>query len=78
MQESYFHYLFGVSEDSYYGAIHARSGDAYLFMPRLPESFSVWFGDLPTPSSVKAKYGVQVGFPRSLFNHLQDRFLRVA
>ena len=37
------------------------SSDAYLFMPRLPESFGVWFGELPTPASVRAKYGVQVG-----------------
>lgn len=59
-QESYFHYLFGVTEDSYYGAIDLRSGDAYLFMPRLPDSFAVWFGEMPTPSSVKAKYAVQV------------------
>lgn len=59
-QESYFHYLFGVTEDSFYGAIDLRSGDAYLFMPRLPDSFAVWFGEMPTPASVKAKYAVQV------------------
>ena len=29
-------------------------------MPRLPDSFAVWFGEMPTPSSVKAKYAVQV------------------
>lgn len=58
-QESYFHYLFGVTEDSFYGAIDLRTGDAYLFMPRLPESFAVWFGEMPTPASVKAKYAVQ-------------------
>ena len=60
-QESYFHYLFGVTEDSYFGAIDVRSGDPYLFMPRLPDSFAVWFGELPTPATVKAKYAVQVG-----------------
>lgn len=59
-QESYFHYLFGVTEDSFYGAIDLRSGEAYLFMPRMPESFAVWFGEIPTPASVKATYAVQV------------------
>lgn len=42
------------------GAIDVSTGDAFLFMPRLPESFSVWFGELPTPASVRSKYGVQV------------------
>lgn len=42
------------------GAIDVSSGDAFLFMPRLPDSFGVWFGELPTPTSVRAKYGVQV------------------
>ena len=60
-QESYFQYLFGVAEDSFYGAIELRTGDAFLFMPRLPDSFAVWYGTLPTPATVRAKYGVQVG-----------------
>jgi len=29
-------------------------------MPRLPETFSVWYGELPTQASVRSKYGVQV------------------
>ena len=62
MQESYFQYLFGVAEDSFYGAIELRTGDAFLFMPRLPDSFAVWYGTLPTPASVRAKYGVQVSW----------------
>jgi Xaa-Pro dipeptidase len=61
VQESYFQYLFGVAEDSFYGAIELRTGDAFLFMPRLPDNFAVWYGTLPTPASVRAKYGVQVG-----------------
>lgn len=49
-----------MSEDSFYGALDVRTGEAYLFMPRLPDSFGVWFGELPTPETVKAKYAVQV------------------
>lgn len=52
----------GVAEDGFYGALDIRSGNAYLFMPRLPESFAVWFGEMPTPATVKAKYAVQVRY----------------
>jgi hypothetical protein len=50
----------GVTEDSFYGALDVRNGEAYLFMPRLPESFAVWYGEVPTPDTVKAKYAVKV------------------
>lgn len=49
-----------MAEDGFYGALDVQSGDAYLFMPRLPDSFAVWFGEMPTPATVKAKYAVQV------------------
>ena len=42
-QESYFHYLFGVEEEDYYGALDLRDGRTMLFMPRLPESYAVSF-----------------------------------
>ena len=29
-----------------------------LFMPRLPDSFAVWFGHITTPQEVAAKYAV--------------------
>jgi Xaa-Pro dipeptidase len=40
-QESYFHYLFGVEEEDYFGAIDVRDGHSMLFMPRLPDSYAV-------------------------------------
>ena len=40
-QESYFHYLFGVEEEDYYGALDLRDGRTMLFMPRLPEAYAV-------------------------------------
>jgi hypothetical protein len=40
-QESYFHYLFGVEEEGYMGALDVRNGKSILFMPRLPESYAV-------------------------------------
>ena len=45
-QDSYFFYLFGVSEDSWYGSVDLGTGRATLFMPRLPESYAVWMGPL--------------------------------
>lgn len=35
-QESFFAYLFGVTEAGFYGALDLRSGEATLFAPRLP------------------------------------------
>ena len=40
-QEGYFHYLFGVEEEDYFGAIDVRDGHSMLFMPRLPDSYAV-------------------------------------
>jgi Xaa-Pro dipeptidase len=51
-QESYFEYLFGYSSPDCFGAVTA-AGEAIVFIPRLPSSFAVWMGELPTPTSVK-------------------------
>ena len=40
-QEGYFHYLFGVEDEDYYGALDLRDGRTMLFMPRLPEAYAV-------------------------------------
>ena len=40
-QESYFHYLFGVEDEDFYGALDLRDGRTMLFMPRLPEAYAV-------------------------------------
>ncbi len=44
-QEGYFHYMFGVEEEDYYGAMD-RSGQSILFMPRLPPEHAVWMGPI--------------------------------
>lgn len=43
-QESYFHYLFGVKEPDFCGAIiqHRTHVSTILFTPRLPESYGRW------------------------------------
>ena len=65
-QESYFHYLFGVTEEDYYGAINLGSDPpkAILFMPRVPESYAVWMGAIQQPSDKQQQYAVdEVAFP---------------
>ncbi|CAL5223649.1 g6193 [Coccomyxa viridis] len=57
-QESYFHYLFGVEEEDYYGALDLRDGRTMLFMPRLPESYAVWMGEIKGPDFYRQLYSV--------------------
>lgn len=57
-QESYLHYLFGVNEDGFWGALDVRNGRSMLFMPRLPASYGVWMGVIQGPDYYKAKYAV--------------------
>ena len=45
-QESFFHYLFGVKEPDFFGAIHCETEEVILFMARLPESYSIWMGEV--------------------------------
>lgn len=61
-QESYFHWAFGVEEPDYLGAVDVAQGLSYLFMPRLPDSYAVWMGRLPTVEDVRARYGVDEVF----------------
>lgn len=43
-QESYFHYLFGVKEPDFYGAIDLTTQKAILFIPRLPPTYAIVMG----------------------------------
>jgi Xaa-Pro dipeptidase len=40
-QESFFAYLFGVTEAGFYGALDCVTGEATLFAPRLPPEYAV-------------------------------------
>jgi Xaa-Pro dipeptidase len=60
-QESYFHYLFGVKEPGFFGAVTLKAGGgvtATLYCPRLPAEYAVWMGKILTPSDFVAIYGV--------------------
>mmetsp|Transcript_2844 Transcript_2844/g.5460 ORF Transcript_2844/g.5460 Transcript_2844/m.5460 type:complete len:507 (+) Transcript_2844:22-1542(+) len=59
-QESYFHYLFGVKEPSFWGCIvyTTHTTTTTLFAPRLPEEYAVWMGRIKPLSEFKATYEV--------------------
>ncbi|XVE98028.1 hypothetical protein REPUB_Repub03eG0070000 [Reevesia pubescens] len=55
-QESYFAYLFGVREPGFYGAIDIATGKSVLFVPRLPDDYAVWLGEIKPPSYFQERY----------------------
>ncbi|GAB0090065.1 hypothetical protein DMENIID0001_047260 [Sergentomyia squamirostris] len=57
-QESYFTYLFGVTEPGCYGCVDVFSCRTLLFVPRLPDEYAVWMGRLLTKEDFRTKYVV--------------------
>jgi len=47
-----------VSESDCYGAIDVDSGKTIVFVPKLPQSYQVWMGEIYPPSHFKSKYDV--------------------
>lgn len=44
VQESFFLYLFGVKEPAFCGVIDFGEKKSHLFIPKLPQEYSVWMG----------------------------------
>lgn len=57
-QDSWFNHLFGVKESGFYGAIQLTDGWTVLFIPRLPESYKIWCGEVYPPQYFKELYKV--------------------
>ncbi|XP_053401005.1 xaa-Pro dipeptidase-like isoform X2 [Mercenaria mercenaria] len=57
-QESFFHWMFGVEEPDFYGAVEVDTGKTMLFAPKLPAEYAVWMGKLLTEDDFKVRYEV--------------------
>ena len=44
LQESYFHWTFGVLEGDCFGAVEVDTARSILFFPRLPPEYAIWMG----------------------------------
>uniref|UniRef100_A0A2M4AE57 Xaa-Pro dipeptidase n=1 Tax=Anopheles triannulatus TaxID=58253 RepID=A0A2M4AE57_9DIPT len=69
-QESYFMYMFGVTEPGCYGTVEVNTGRTVLFVPRLPEEYSVWMGPLLGLDDFKRKYEVDAVY---YVDEIEDR-----
>lgn len=54
-QESYFFYLFGYNEPDCFGLVEGQTGKSVLFVPKIPESYAVWLGSIPTLAQIKER-----------------------
>jgi len=61
-QESFFHYLFGVTEPDCYGLLNLTTEEAIIFVPRLPAEYAVWMGKILPASHFKEKYEVEAAY----------------
>ena len=71
VQDSYFHYLFGVEEGGCLAAISVDTGKVYLFLPKLDENLGIWMV-IPTMEDVQAKYGYETHWKQDLVQVLSD------
>lgn len=57
-QEPFFQWAFGVREPGCAGAINLATGEAVLFVERLPEDYAVWMGKLVSLEEFQQRYAV--------------------
>ncbi|VBB18021.1 xaa-Pro dipeptidase [Yasminevirus sp. GU-2018] len=57
-QESFFAYMFAISEPNCYGAIDLENNESILFVPSQDTSDAIWMGPIKTTDFYRQKYGV--------------------
>lgn len=73
-QESYFHWLFGVTEADFFGAIEVDTERSILFIPRLPDEYATWMGQIYPTTHFKQKYNVdEVRYVDEIADVLKDK-----
>lgn len=71
--------MFGVTEPGCFGLVEVHSGITTLFVPRLPEEYSVWMGKLLTCTDFKKKYQVDHVFyadevRKTFYSKMHEKF----
>jgi Xaa-Pro dipeptidase len=61
-QESYFQWLFGAGEADFFGAVDVDTGKAIIFIPRLPDAYLVWSGQIHPPEHYRKLLAVEEAF----------------
>jgi Xaa-Pro dipeptidase len=61
-QDSWFNYLFGAKESGFYGTICLSTGKSTLFVPKLPEVYKIWCGEIYPPEYFQHLYSVDEAF----------------
>ena len=57
-QDSWFNYLFGAKESGFYGSICLSTGKSTLFIPKLPDVYKIWCGEIYPPEYFQRLYAV--------------------
>ena len=57
-QDSFFHWAFGVRDADIYGAIDIATGESTLFIPKFPDAYVIWFGEIRTQEHYLKDYSV--------------------
>jgi Xaa-Pro dipeptidase len=72
-QDSWFNYVFGVTESDCYGALDIATGRSTIFIPRLPSEYQVIMGSIHPPERFEQLYGVDaVSYTDCLFSWLEE------
>mmetsp|Transcript_17496 Transcript_17496/g.31589 ORF Transcript_17496/g.31589 Transcript_17496/m.31589 type:complete len:479 (-) Transcript_17496:887-2323(-) len=70
-QESFFHYLFGMSQPGLAALLLVETGEVRTLLPRLNEDYAMWF-PLLNPNSALEKFGYQAHYADEIASVLES------